>query len=89
MIAEFQPVAEKRLLELWRDAPLNKNLSFIQSPERPNRKYQGYLDGVIVDRGEIQAVVEMKTRDASYLAFDSIWNREVMIRKHKLDHGKC
>jgi hypothetical protein len=88
MNAEFQPVAERRLLELWREAPLNNNLSLIQSPERPNRKYQGYLDGVIVDAGEIQAVVEMKTRDASYQTFDSLWNREVMIRKHKLDHGK-
>lgn len=89
MIAEFQPVAERRLLQLWREAPNNNNLSLIQSPERPNRKYQGYLDGVIVDSyHEIQAVVEMKTRDASYQTFDSLWNKEVMIRKHKLDHGK-
>ena len=59
MIAEFQPVAEKRAVDLWRTG--NPTLDYCQSPET-SKKVQGYLDGVIVtcaSSPSVAAVVEM------------------------------
>ena len=88
MIAEFQPVAEKRAVELWTVG--NPTLKYCQSPET-NKKVQGYLDGVITTYGypsDIQGVVEMKCRDADLSTFENLWGRKVMVRKNKLENGK-
>tara|TARA_R110002020_G_scaffold124539_1_gene281585 strand:- start:6485 stop:6970 length:486 start_codon:yes stop_codon:yes gene_type:complete len=85
VIAEFQPVAEKRAVELWTVG--NPGLDYQKSPDT-GKKIQGYLDGVITSNGDIQAVVEMKCRDADWFTFENLWSNKVMVRRNKLDNGK-
>jgi len=86
--AEYLPIAEKRAITVWQNSPANNDLYFILSPNNSGRKVQGYLDGVLTEAGEIRAVVEMKCRDADWCTFENTWDKEVMIRRNKLENGK-